>query len=1115
MNRSCMLRWLCTLVGLTLAVPATAQTQVAFDTQVQPLLRKYCAGCHGAEEANAELRLDSFVSIQKGSENGQILARGDAKASRLIQVLNADDDSRMPPEDSPQLTQEQIDVLVAWVNSGAKGPKDSVPLLIVPQVKAAAARPAVTAIAVAPATAHQAVARFRTVEIQDPKASTSATWEGHAGKVNDLEFSPDGRWLAAASGVAGLRGEIRMRDMQTGKVVKTLRGHEDTTYAIDFSTDGKYLVSGSYDKSIVIWDVAAGKQVKTLRGHNDAVYDVKFSPDGTLVASASGDETVKIWHVESGQRLDTLGQPLAEQYTIAFSPDGRLLAAGGVDNRIRVYRIISKQKPRINPLLFARFGHERPIVQLGFTPDGKRLVSAGEDGTIKVWDTRRFVQTAALAKTQDVPTALVANNQQIVVGSADGSVDRRPLPKTGHRAESSAARVENIATADQGPMDSTSENEPNDALDHANPIQLPVKVTGVIHCPDPSDVRDTDVDLFRFQADEGDAWVFETHAARNQSRLDSRIEILDETGAVVPRIQLQAVRDSYITFRGINSSTADVRLHNWEEMDLNQYLYINGEVTRLFLYPRGPDSGFQLYKKGGRRRTYFDTSAMTHPLHQPCYIVTPIPRGTTPVPNGLPQFTVPYENDDDHEGRLQGDSRLRFVAPRTAEYVVRISDVRREQGEQYTYELLARSPKPDFNVRLSMSQQTVNASSGREFVVEADRIDGYDGPISVQIAGVPEGWNITSPIEIQAGHYTARGTVNATAAAPMLTAAIRKNIRVMASARVGEKTIEKQVPAFDKLQLTTEPKILISLTPAADQPPGFMRRKWQRATVNRATAQSSATLSVLDDHRVLASGDSPEQDRYEIDLQTNLKHLAALKLLLPGHKSLPAGAAGREPKVGNFVLTGLEIYQLGNDGEPQKVGIRSIKADYSQPGWNVSKLLDGNPKTGWAVAEQQKDKSWAVKRNGKDPSHWCEIELTELVQSDEGVRLRLVLHQSSDVKQATIGCFAINACEPIAVPAIPELVIRPGQTVTAALRVDRKAFDGRIQFESLNLNLPHGVIVDNIGLNGVLIPEKQTTRTVFFTAASWVPPTSRLIYFKANQDGSQTSWPLRLRVVAE
>jgi hypothetical protein len=61
-------------------------------------------------------------------------------------------------------------------------------------------------------------------------------------------------------------------------------------------------------------------------------------------------------------------------------------------------------------------------------------------------------------------------------------------------------------------------------------------------------------------------------------------------------------------------------------------------------------------------------------------------------------------------------------------------------------------------------------------------------------------------------------------------------------------------------------------------------------------------------------------------------------------------------------------------------------------------------------------------------------------------------------------------------------------------------------------NLPHGVIVDNIGLNGVLIPKGQNERQIFLTAAKWVPETHRLCYAVESQAGRQTSLPVWLHV---
>jgi len=95
-----------------------------------------------------------------------------------------------------------------------------------------------------------------------------------------------------------------------------------------------------------------------------------------------------------------------------------------------------------------------------------------------------------------------------------------------------------------------------------------------------------------------------------------------------------------------------------------------------------------------------------------------------------------------------------------------------------------------------------------------------------------------------------------------------------------------------------------------------------------------------------------------------------------------------------------------------------------------------------------------------------------------------------------------------------ELTVAPGETITARVRVERNGFKGRVSFGNADSgrNLPHGVYVDNIGLNGLLIVEGQDERTFFITAAAVVPETTRMFHLRATAEGNQTSWPVILHV---
>lgn len=82
------------------------------------------------------------------------------------------------------------------------------------------------------------------------------------------------------------------------KCLQTLEGHTSLVTFVSYSPDGKYIASGSWDKTIKIWDAESGKCVKTLEGHTKGVRSIAFSPDGKHIFSGSNDNTIKIWEIE-------------------------------------------------------------------------------------------------------------------------------------------------------------------------------------------------------------------------------------------------------------------------------------------------------------------------------------------------------------------------------------------------------------------------------------------------------------------------------------------------------------------------------------------------------------------------------------------------------------------------------------------------------------------------------------------------------------------------------------------------------------------------------------------------------------------------------------------------
>lgn len=351
-----------------------------------------------------------------------------------------------------------------------------------------------------------------------------------------------------------------------------------------------------------------------------------------------------------------------------------------------------------------------------------------------------------------------------------------------------------------------SEVEGNDDLAKAQVVSSSANINGLL-------AKAGDTDHFAFDAKKGQTWIIETLAAQAGSPADTKLEVLHPDGKPVARLLMQAVRDSYNNFRSVDANNPDIRLQNWEEMELNEYVWFNGDVMKIIRMPRGPDGGCFFYVIDGKRRAYFDTSATSHSLDEPCYVVEPYPLGSTIAANGLPIFTLNYQNDDSGDRKIGRDSRLTFTAPADGRYVVRVTDTRGWGGERFVYSLAIREPKPDFSVKLAGMNPTVMPGASVGFSFRADRQDNFDDPIQIDITGVPAGYWATSPLIIEAGHDLISGSLHAMPDAK--ADADWSKLKIIAKG----KNITHDAGNFGKVTLGAKPKFIIVLEPDAGGKP--------------------------------------------------------------------------------------------------------------------------------------------------------------------------------------------------------------------------------------------------------------------------------------------------------
>ncbi|KAG8730385.1 hypothetical protein FRC10_002753 [Ceratobasidium sp. 414] len=157
---------------------------------------------------------------------------------------------------------------------------------------------------------------------------------------------------------------------------------------VAYSPDGQHIVSGSYDKTIRIWDAQTGQPLgQPLQGHTWFVTSVAYSPDGAYIASGSHDKTVRIWDAHTGQ---SICQPLRGHTwfitSVAYSPDGAYIVSGSDDKTIRMWDARTGQA--IGPPLH---GHTESVSSVAYSPDGASVLSGSHDNTVRIWDAQSSV----------------------------------------------------------------------------------------------------------------------------------------------------------------------------------------------------------------------------------------------------------------------------------------------------------------------------------------------------------------------------------------------------------------------------------------------------------------------------------------------------------------------------------------------------------------------------------------------------------------------------------------------------------------------------------------------------------------------------------------------------
>ena len=202
-------------------------------------------------------------------------------------------------------------------------------------------------------------------------------FSGHKGAITDLAINPLGDIIASSS----IDQTVRLWTNAVGGKNKILKCHPSPIRSVDFSSDGKLLMTGSNDKTIKIFELyPKHKFISSYKGHSNWVRCARFSPDNRLIGSCGDDNAVIIFDVEQKTVKYRFLDHSSNVNSCRFSPDGTIISSAGNDGKIKLFDI------RMGRLIQHYDAHNDKINCISYHQSGNYIISGSDDSTIKIWD---------------------------------------------------------------------------------------------------------------------------------------------------------------------------------------------------------------------------------------------------------------------------------------------------------------------------------------------------------------------------------------------------------------------------------------------------------------------------------------------------------------------------------------------------------------------------------------------------------------------------------------------------------------------------------------------------------------------------------------------------------
>jgi len=416
--------------------------KISYRGDVWPILKRHCWGCHSGGDAKGGLSVDTVADMRKGGDGGALFEAGKPDDSLLLQMIVGSEPEM--PQKQPPLSAAKIQILREWVFAGAQDdstPGDVKRVIHIPEPYRFA--PAITSVAFSPDGKLLAVAcRSEVVLVDLVGEQAPRRLSTESDLLSHVEFSSDGKLLAAVGGSPAHYGEARFFNPTDGSVVSLRRVSRDTLFRGGFAPDSKSIAVGGADGAAHVIPVDPKVEVRSFDLHSDWVMDVAYTPDGKMLVTGGRDKTTKICSIETGKLLRLVDDSTEMISSVAAD---RQFAIGAGKAKVPIsYELKialsgvevsgagNGARPVSKRAQYAKNLETQPgeILDLATSGDRKMLAVAGAYGDVRVYKIADRKRTALIGSVAApiYSVALNTDGTRLAAGSKNGQVQIYELP---------------------------------------------------------------------------------------------------------------------------------------------------------------------------------------------------------------------------------------------------------------------------------------------------------------------------------------------------------------------------------------------------------------------------------------------------------------------------------------------------------------------------------------------------------------------------------------------------------------------------------------------------------------------------------------------------------------